>query len=332
VKHVRTLGNCLGSISMMVAVLAVAATSASAAETKELFEHFNHCPVNSTQKDEAGYGVNLCFLAISNGKSLKTGGQFSVGGVTVPLNQVIYVQGGEILNEETGVEEIVGPEDGAPTFYSPPLHVPGGLGRVKPFIASWPTALKDKWNKALLAKPECFVKPCPNEAKEAKETPELVGKPGISRTNLLFEEGTALEVPLRIHLTNPFGSLLGEHCYAGGAEEPIVQRLTSGSTEYDKPASPPEGWTPIHGKVGELAFFDEFQLVRITKNLVVDNTYAVPAAHGCQTPGFPESEGLVDEAIDKAFGLPAAGGASVTEVKGTLWNATAEEVKRVLGE
>jgi hypothetical protein len=63
----------------------------------------------------------------------------------------------------------------------------------------------------------------------------------------------------------------------------------------------------------------------------VDNTYAVPAARGCKTDGFPESEALVDEAIDEAFGLPAPAGASVTEVKGTLWNATAEAVKAKLG-
>ena len=317
-RHVRILGLCLAA---MFALAAVGAATASAEpryipETKEIYEHFKHCPVNSPE-------VTLCFQAISNGTSLKKGGQFSVGGITVPLNQVLAVQGGETVNEETGEETVVEPTDGTSAFQSAALRVPGGIARVKP-PATWPEALRAHWKEVIKGKK--------NEAKEVFETPELVGKPGISRSNLLAAENTALEVPLRIHLTNPLGNLVGEGCFAGGPEEPIVQKLTSGSTAYDAPESPPEGWAPISGTVGNLKFGEEFQIVRIWNNTVVDNTYAVPQAHGCQTPGFPESEALVDEAIDQAFGLPAAAGTNVTEVKGTLWNATAEAVKAKLGE
>ena len=317
-RHVRMLGLC---VVAAFTVASVAATSASAEpryipETKEIYEHFKHCPVHSPE-------VALCFQAISNGKSLKAGGQFSVGGITVPLNQVLAVQGGETVNEETGAETVVEPTDGTSAFQSAALKVPGGLARVNT-PKSWPAELRNRWKEVLAGKN--------NEAKQAFETPELVGKPGISRANLLNAEGTTLEVPLQIHLTNPLGNLVGESCYAGSAEEPIVQKLTSGSTEYDKPASPPEGWMPIFGAVGNLKFGEGFQIVRIWNNKVVDNTYAVPQARGCQTPGFPESEPLIDEAIDTAFGLPAPAGANVTEVKGTLWNATAEAVEAKLEE
>ena len=41
-------------------------------------------------------------------------------------------------------------------------------------------------------------------------TEELVGETHLSLTNLLFEEGTALEVPLVLHMKN---SLLGSECF-----------------------------------------------------------------------------------------------------------------------
>src|SRR5262249_44338939 len=140
------------------------------------------------------------------------------------------------------------------------------------------------------------------------------------------QSGTALEVPLRIHLSNPLGGLVGEHCYIGGPEEPIVQRLTSGET------SPPEGFAPISGELGEVAFSNDFQILRIRNNRVVDNTYPDQVAHGFAKRNDPEWEGLIDEAVDTAFHLPAPAGASVTEVKGTLWNAGSVATKEALGE
>jgi hypothetical protein len=303
VRRVRMLGLCIAALFAMSAMLATAASARksikSLPETKENYEAYKNCPINNAE-------VNLCFLAISNGGN--KGGQFTVGGVKVPLKAQLLVQGGSILNEETGQETFVAPENGQPAFYSPPLRVPGGLGRVK-VPSTWPKALKEEWKAA------------DGEGKEGFETPELVGQPGISRANLIEESGTALEVPLRIHITSPDSHLLGPNCYTGSASEPIVQRLTSGETH------PPEGFMSIKGELGELVFGERFDNIRIRNNLVVDNTYAVPVVHGC---GTPENEALVDEAIDTAFGLPAAAGASVTEVRGTLWNSTKEATREIL--
>ena len=66
-------------------------------------------------------------------------------------------------------------------------------------------------------------------------------------------------------------------------------------------------------------------MVVITKSNLVDNEFAVPGAT-CTGPFSTE----IAAAIDKEFGVPAVAGASKTELKGTLWNATAEAVEAAL--
>ena len=61
----------------------------------------------------------------------------------------------------------------------------------------------------------------------------------------------------------------------------------------------------------------EFNEVIISNNVLVDNTYAVP---GAKCTG-PYSE-VIATTIDKEFGIPAVAGASVTEIRGTLYNST----------
>ena len=198
----------------LIAALAMSVTTASAQPTGD-FAVFKACPL-------ANPAVNLCFVAQSSS------GHFTVGGKTVKFKQ-LTVQGGSILNEETGAEVFVLPSNGEETLSRVPLNVPGGLKSVK--YNKFPEPLRERWRLANA-----------QEKLELTLTVELAGTPGISRANLLFQEGTALEVPVRIHLTNAFRSpvdgtgLLGEECYIGSTAEPIVQHLTSGETH------PPEGF------------------------------------------------------------------------------------------
>ncbi len=195
------------------------------------FAVFKQCPINNPS-------VNLCFYALSKG------GEFHVGTTTVPINKTITLQGGSILNEETGAETFVPAKNGE-TLSKIPLTVPGGLlGIMAP--TGWPTWLQNIFNE--------FIN---NGITGVTATVELVGNPGISRSNLLFQEGTALELPSRVKLGNAF---LGESCYIGSAAHPMTQHLTTGTT------SPPGPNMPISGTVGELEFKDEFQLVIIKNN------------------------------------------------------------------
>lgn len=284
IKGLRML--VVSGVAALAMALAVA-VPASAAPTGD-FAVFAQCPTSN-------HAVNLCFYALSSG------GEFHVGTTTVPIVHIITLQGGSILNEETGAETFVAAANGE-TLSKTPQPVPGGLlGIIAP--EGWPTWLKNIFNE--------FIN---NGITGVTETTELVGTPGISRANLLFQEGTALELPVRVKLNNAF---LGSSCYIGSAAHPIVQHLTSGTT------SPPPPNTPISGTVGELEFKDEFTLVVIKNNSIVDNSYAAPAAEGC---GGIFSF-LVDPAVDAKLGLPSAAGHNTTRLNGTLYNATAEAVK-----
>ncbi len=145
-------------------------------------------------------------------------------------------------------------------------------------------------------------------------TAELVGNPGISRTNLLFQEGVALSLPVRLHLNN---AILGSGCYFGSKAHPVTFNLTTGTT------APPAPNKPITGAVGELEFKDEFQLVVIKGNKVVDNAFSAPGTEGCG--------GLfsifINPLVEGILGVPAAAGHNTAILEGSLQNATAEAVK-----
>ncbi len=101
----------LGIAAASLLVLAVAAPAM--ATPKGDFAVFAQCPLKNP-------AVNLCVFVQS------TGGEFIIGNKTVPVNKTITLQGGSILNEETGAETFVGAAKGE-TFSKTPLTVPGGL-------------------------------------------------------------------------------------------------------------------------------------------------------------------------------------------------------------
>jgi hypothetical protein len=110
----------------------------------------------------------------------------------------------------------------------------------------------------------------------------------VSFENLLFEEKTAVALPVNIKVDGP---LVGSSCIVG----PISLQLTTGTT------SPPLPNTPIAGSAGELEFLEEGNLVIIHHNKLVDNAFAEPEATGCSSP-------WIDLFIDALFELPSAAG------------------------
>jgi hypothetical protein len=274
-------------LALSIALFAMVA-SASAKEPTGNFAVFKQCPTNNP-------AVNLCFATHTEG------GEFQVGKIVVPIVKAQTLQFGSILNEETGAETAVEAENGE-TLVKTPQVVSGGIfALVKE--GRYPWYLRN------------FCKNFPNNSEcKVTATAESVGGLTISRTNLLFEEGTALGLPLRIHLKNPF---LGGRCFIGSATSPLQFNYTTGAT------SPPPPNVPINGAVGELEFTNEFTNIIVKNDLVVDNAFSAPGAEGC---GGPQSL-IVDAEIDQKNALPSPAGDNTTKLFGMLFNATAEAVK-----
>ena len=135
----------------------------------------------------------------------------------------------------------------------------------------------------------------------------------LSTSSLLSEEGTALALPVKVHLENP---LLGSSCYVGSNAHPVELPLTTGTT------SPPAPNKPISGSAGELGFNEAFSLLTIKNNSLVNNSFAAPAAEGC---GGLFSF-LIDPLVDAKLGVPAAAGHNTAILNGTLKVASAEAV------
>ena len=113
----------------------------------------------------------------------------------------------------------------------------------------------------------------------------------INSENAVFEKGTALTLPVRVHLENP---LLGKDCYIGSTADPMMLALTTGTTEPSLPNH------PISGHAGEVVYNEEFTLITTTDHISVGNDFSVPAATGCG--GYAAS--FVDPLINGKIRLP----------------------------
>jgi hypothetical protein len=253
------------------------------------------CPLSNPEV-AANIGAAACVFAET------TSGEFTVGTRTVPIENPITLQGGTIENEE-GELTFYAAEDGE-TISKTPEYVPGGLFNLKP--PEWFSEEAKKKYEEMINKGFTGV----------TETTELAGPASnilFNEFNLLFEEGTALQLPVKVKLSN---YLFGESCYIGSDSNPIILHLTTGTT------SPPEPNKPIKGAAGELEFKDEFTIIDLTGGSLVDNAFAAPEAIGC---GGALSE-FIDPFVDKQLGLPSAAGHNAAILNGNLSDAYAPAV------
>ena len=293
-KH-RIVGLCrhaLVAVAALMVPLAVA-SPALAAEHHPTgnFAPFKDCPLGNA-------AVTQCIIADTSS------GEFTVGKKTVPITKTITLQGGTIPVGETGEVTFVGAENGE-TLSKTALPVPGGLFGIKP-----PEFL----NKEQKEKFEEMINKGLTGVTETTELAKPASAIKLSTSNLIREEGVALQLPVKVKLSNVF---LGSSCYVGSEASPIILNLTTGET------SPPAPNKPIHGAAGELEILEGGALLRLLGGSLVDNAFSAPEATGCGAP----FSALVDKLVDSIFGVPAAAGLNTAILTGKLEDAAAAAVK-----
>ncbi len=288
----RRLTTLFALAAASLAALAFAVPAMALKPTGD-FVNFGDCPLNNPS-------VNQCIFAQT------TSGQFSIGSTEVPITKTITLQGGLIFIEEPRSETFVAAKDGN-TLSKTPQTVPGGLLKVIAPLG-WPEILQIIFNE--------FIN---KGITGVTATTELVATPSINRLNLFFGTGTALSLPVRVHLENSF---LGSKCFIGSASKPVTVNLTSGTT------SPPEPNLPITGSPGEPESKDEGALLIVKKNSLVENAFAAPSAEGCgEQILFGLFTGIIDSAVNSQLGLPSAAGHNTAILNGQLEDALGSAVK-----
>lgn len=276
-----------GGLSALLASLVFTSLAMGAAHhPKGEFASFGECPLNNP-------GVNDCVYSVTSG------GSFTIGKKTVPIKNPVTLQGGF----EGGGSEIkfYGAEEGN-TLSKTPQPVPGGLlGIVAP--TSWPQWAQD-WFNNLINKGLTGV----NATVELTGPTKGLTNIKLSTENLLFEEGTALGLPVKIHLEN---AILGSNCYIGSDSNPVQIDFTTGTSGK------------LKGTAGTFSANPEFTLLTFTGGKLVNNVFSAPAASGC---GGAFSF-LVDPLVNSILGTPAGSGKNSAILEGKIQDAAASAVK-----
>jgi hypothetical protein len=273
----------LGAI-VSALVLAPAALAAPHHPTGE-FEQFGDCPLNRATITDCIYSVT-------------SSGTFTLGSKVVPIKKPVILQGGFEGSGET--VSFFGAEDGN-TLSKTPQAVPGGLAGL----------IKCEEISNILLRLACQVT-FENGVTGVNATLELAGPATsikLSTQNLLFEEGTALQLPVKVHLENPF---LGGNCYVGSNSNPITIPLTTGTSGS------------LTGTAGAFSANGPFTLLTFTGTKLVNSTFSAPGASGC---GGPVAELLIDPILNLMVGLPAGSGKNSAVLEGTTQDAASSAVR-----
>jgi hypothetical protein len=279
----------------VAALLTLASASVANAGTPSgPYAMFKYCPYTDP-------AVGSCVINTTNSGSL------TIGSTTMPIDKPIVLQGGIETIGASPLYDAVG----APTLKSPAAKVPGGLlGIVNP-APDWPGPL---WTAfwALVA-----------TVNDVNATIEPVQQIQTNFGNALFppsdgSDPTVARLAVRVHLQNPF---LGDKCYIGSAQNPVVLKLQTGTT------APPLPNLPISGNPGTATtvWTDEPNFIgylQIDGTTLVDNSFAVPAASGCGNIALglpiltPILDALVSGAVNLKVGLPAVAGKNTAIMTG----------------
>lgn len=233
--------------ALALAVLGLAST-AQAKLTGE-YTKFANCAYTNTE-------VRKCMYSVT------TSGEVVLGSKKVPIEKSVVLQGGFSKAGEDEFSKFFAATNGI-TLSKAPQNVPGGLLGIVPEASSPPLV------KALI---KFFFE---NSLTGVNSTLELA-KPAtsirVSENHLAGEFDTAVELPVMVHLENPF---LGKKCFVGSSSSPITWKLTTGAT------SPPAPNKSISGSGGEIEFKEEGRILELKNNKLVDNSWSAPQATGC---------------------------------------------------
>jgi hypothetical protein len=280
----------LAVAALAIGAAALSSSSAVAAAPTGQWAQFQYCPYQN--------------LAVFNClRSVTTSGSFKLGTGTVPVTNPITLQGGYTLNNDTGVTTWYNAANGGSTMPPAPQDVPGGLaGLVNP--GGFVGLLEQAFENAI------------SSANGVTATSELAGNVQFNFLNFLFQSGTAITLPIKVHLSNPF---LGPSCYIGSNSSPITLNLTTGTT------APPSPNTPISGDPGVQTTNSTGDLVTGTGIKLVDNAFSVPAASNCGNTILDKP--LITAAVNLKQGLPAAAGNNTAILQGTTYIADTPPVR-----
>jgi hypothetical protein len=283
-----------GVVAAVMAMAAIAVPTTASAYSGEYAE-FNNCPVNNEE-------VIKCLYATTES------GEVVLGNKKVPIVNPVILQGGYGFPEEpSNLAPFFGATNGV-TLSKSPQPVPGGLAGL--------VNCKEITNFILKAACEFTFE---NGLTGVNSTVELA-RPAteirISEGDLLFEEGTALVLPVKFHLENP---LLGSTCYVGSSSNPVIWNLTTGTT------APPGPNKPITGDRGKIEIKGEDEgILRLKNSQLVDNGWAAPGATGCGGSVF---EALLNPIVNASSGLPSPAGKNTAILIGTNDSSPSEVVK-----
>jgi hypothetical protein len=273
-----------GLIGVASLVFAAAASAAPHHPTGE-WEVFSDCPLSNPSIENCVYSVT-------------TGGSVTFGNKTVPIKNPVTLQGG--FEGESEEIKFYGAEDGE-TLSKTPQAVPGGLAglikceEISNFIlrlgceATFENGLTGVNATLELAAPATSIK--------------------LNTEHLLFREGTAIELPVKAHLENPF---LGSGCYIGSNANPIIVDLTTATSGK------------LTGAAGTVTFNKLFDKVTVKGSKLVNNTFTAPGVTGC---GGPIVELIINPLVDAMTGLPAGSGTNSAILEANFENGAANSVR-----
>ena len=271
-----------------LAVLALAAgalAGPAAAKLPPAYAKFANCPYKNPEASKCIYSTTV-------------GGEVVLGSKKVPIVKPVVLQGAYTEGDAAGNSKFLAATNGV-TLSKAPQPVPGGLAGLVNCKAISDFFLRISCEVTF----ENGVTGLNSTLELARPASEIV----VNENNLAGETGTALRLPVKVHLENPF---LGSSCYVGSSSSPLIWNLTTGTT------APPPPNTPIKGSAGSPKFLEEGGILEDNGVKLVDNAWAAPGATGCG--GFLV-ELLLDPVVNSSAGLPAAAGRNTAVLVNNLF-------------
>jgi hypothetical protein len=269
------------ALAVLAALCLALAATASASAEKDPNSKLNKAEFAKFVNCPIHEGAKGCLY----GETLE--GEFKLGSKATPIVNPTYLQGG-LAYIGTETLPMIPPRFGAEELSKVSQPLPGGLTGLTEIIGG-----------------------------PVNATAELAGTPIVTAVFLGFGHDTAVELPIKVHLEN---ELLGPNCYIGSDAEPVMLKLTDGTTK------PPEGVEPMSGKIGINEGRDKGRLIAFINNTLVDNTFAVPAAKNCGTSALVEP--VITAAVNVGAGLPAAPGVSHAILTGNQFTSFSNWIEK----